>query len=111
MQRFCRVPAVFVIALACATAHAQSYQGNYGIVTGFSGGTLSAPLLGIDGTQALPGFAFSGAPNTGMWRTSGTNLGFSINGALGLVMTATAIAIGNLVVLDSTGGNLSINAK
>lgn len=106
MKRFSALIAAVMLTLVASGAGAQSYQGNYGIVTGFSGGTLSAPLLGIDGTQTAPMYSFANATNTGMWRSGGGNLILSVSGTIALTVAPSFIAIGNVAsiqVANSTG--------
>lgn len=105
MKRFCGLIIALAFLLSAGSAGAQSYQGNYGIVTGFSGGSLSAPLLGIDGAQTAPMYSFANAPTTGMWRTAGGNLVLGVSGTLALIIASNFIAIGNAASIQVANSN------
>ena len=45
-----------------------------------SGGSMTGALLADYGTDLLPGVAFDGDPNTGMWRQASDSIGFSTGG-------------------------------
>jgi hypothetical protein len=45
-------------------------------------GGMLAPLLGVDGTAALPAFAFTSDPDTGMYKTGANALGLASAGVL-----------------------------
>jgi hypothetical protein len=50
----------------------------------------TAPMKGVDGTEALPAWTFASQPNSGWYRTA-TYLGLSYNGVLRTQVDATAI--------------------
>jgi hypothetical protein len=69
----------------------------------------TVPLLGVDGSAALPGFAFGAQPSTGMFRTASA-LGFSFAGAERFQLNATgAIVAGTLAAAAvALSGDLTI---
>jgi hypothetical protein len=61
--------------------------------------TASSQFLAANGTAALPGYAFTSAPTTGMYQTSGGYLGFSVSGTADAMLQAS-----NGWVVRSDGG-------
>ena len=60
-----------------------------------AGGTITGPLLGPGGTAAAPPFAFSGAPNTGIFLSGSTNLALSTAGVQRARLTAFGLEVPN----------------
>jgi len=63
-----------------------------------SGGTLTGALLADYGTAALPGVAFDGDPDTGVFRASANKLGIATNGV-------ERVEFGNTEVVFNDGGS------
>jgi hypothetical protein len=74
----------------------------YSVTGGLSsgGGSLTGPILFPDGTEAAPSISFSGDTDTGVYRTTSNELGFTLGG-----VQAARLAAGQLSVI----GNFRIN--
>jgi hypothetical protein len=60
---------------------------------GGTGGTSTTPWLVPVGTVSLPGIAFTGDPDTGIYRIGANNLGISANGAKVVDIGTTGVAV------------------
>ena len=63
-------------------------------------GTVLHPL----GTYGTPGIGFVGYPNTGIWTTDGTSMGFSFGSAVGVSMSTTRLGLAVGVLLGWNQG-------
>lgn len=75
-----------------------------------TGGTLTGPIQGQDGTAALPGYAFSGNANLGMFRVSANSLGFSTSGVQRIALTGTSFDV-SVGTFNFTGASASLNLE
>jgi hypothetical protein len=56
--------------------------------------TATLPIQGPNGTLAVPAYTFAGDTNTGIYNPGGDQLGFVVNGASSMTISATQIAAG-----------------
>lgn len=75
-------------------------------VTNLEDGSSDVQFLGIDGTVSLPGIAIGGT-DTGLYKVSATQTGFSQDGALVLVLNSAGIAT-STVAEQVTGAGIVI---
>ncbi len=61
-------------------------------------------ILGDYGTAALPGYAFEGDQNTGMYRAAVDQIGFSVNGTLAVTVSASMLIMASGVQLGAADG-------
>ena len=64
-------------------------QGNLGSYLPLSGGTMTGTLKIANGTQAAPSLSFGSDTDTGIYRFASNHLGFTVGGALRLVIDAS----------------------
>lgn len=76
----------------------------------FSGGAFTSPLLGPNGTAALPTYSFSSDPNTGMFRSGADAIGFSTGGTERWVINSSG-ALNPFVDNTYDIGNGSVNPR
>lgn len=76
----------------------------------FSGGAFTSPLLGPDGTAALPTYSFSSDPNTGMFRSGADAIGFSTGGTERWVINSSG-ALNPFIDNTYDIGNGSVNPR
>lgn len=75
-------------------------------------GGMVAPVRGVDGTAALPGYAFTAKTNTGMYRDGAGNLNLVVNGVVALQLTGDpakdiGVSIGQILVLGVPIGTVA----
>jgi hypothetical protein len=69
-------------------------------------GGMTSPLLGVDGTTALPGYSFTNEPSSGLYRIGAGSIGMSVLNRLGMSWAAA----GNVTIAaPSSGTAVTIN--
>jgi hypothetical protein len=61
-------------------------------------------ILGDYGTASLPGYAFAGDPNTGMYRAASDQIGFSVGGANAVTVSASGVIMASGVQVEADDG-------
>lgn len=84
-----------LLAVSPAAAFAQSLDSGYGIVQGgFTGGTVTTPILFPDGTAGAPGMAFSSdsdGTGSGFYLTAANSIGMSTNGVVRVTLNTSTL--------------------
>ena len=74
----------------------QEMDGFKDAINAITGNTVAqrAPIRGVPGTAAAPGYTFEGDTNTGMYRAAADTIGFAVNGQSVMTLGASGISLG-----------------